>query len=62
MKWSMIKVPEYDAGTGQVTGVEYEAPIRCDTYLYNTAPNPGGGRYYLLNASDSGYNSFHGFR
>lgn len=62
MKWTMVTLPEYDAGSGQCTGVEYEAPIRCDTYLYNTAPNPGGGRYYLLNPSDAGYNSLEDIR
>ena len=57
MKWSEITVLVYDAVTGQVTDETYVAPIRCESFLYNTAPAPGGSRYYLLEESESGYDS-----
>lgn len=57
MKWSEITVYVYDAVTGQVTDETYVAQIRCDSFLYNTAPTPGGSRYYLTEPSEDGYDS-----
>lgn len=57
MKWTEMTVYVYNAATGQVTDETYVAPIRCESFLYNTAPRPGGSRYYLTEPSETGYDS-----